>query len=100
MPLTDEKTEPWIKFDRTINAGHVLSFISMVVLGFTVYSQMDKRVVILEENRKYQTLVDHNQDVSNRAASEQMTNLLLRLERQVERVNDQLRDDKRERTEK
>jgi hemerythrin superfamily protein len=97
VPESTEKPTPWIKFDRTINAGHLLTFLGMLGVGFTVYSQMDKRVVILEENRKYQTLVDHSQDAQSRVTSDQMTSLLLRVERQVERLNDQLQDDKRER---
>ena len=36
-------------FDPTINAGHILTFISMVVAVMVSYSLLDKRVGVLEE---------------------------------------------------
>lgn len=41
-----------IKFDPTISLGHVLTFVSLILAGFGVYNGMDKRVTVLEEQRR------------------------------------------------
>jgi len=97
VPDATEKQSK-IRFDGTINAGHVLTFVSMMGVGFAVYSTFDKRVLVLEENRRYQVQVDHAQDLQARTASDQVNTGLLRLERQVEKLNDKLDDDKSRRT--
>ena len=38
-----------VKFDPTINLGHVLTFASMVVAVMASYALLDKRVGVLEE---------------------------------------------------
>jgi hypothetical protein len=38
-----------LTFDPTINAGHILTFISMAVAVMVSYSLLDKRVGVLEE---------------------------------------------------
>jgi hypothetical protein len=38
-----------LTFDPTINAGHILTFIAMVVGLMTSYSLLDKRIGVLEE---------------------------------------------------
>jgi cell division protein FtsL len=38
-----------LNFDPTINAGHILTFTSMVVAVMVSYSLLDKRVGVLEE---------------------------------------------------
>ncbi len=38
-----------IKFDPTINLGHILTFASMVAAVMASYSLLDKRVGVLEE---------------------------------------------------
>lgn len=39
---------PKFKFDPTINLGHVLTFVGLVLTGFGAYNIMDKRVTVLE----------------------------------------------------
>lgn len=90
MQDTPETPAKKIRFDGTINLGHILTFLGFIATGIAVYSNMDKRLVILEENRKYQSVVDHAQDIRANTASEEMKSLLLRVERQVERLNDRL----------
>ena len=41
-----------VKFDPTISLGHVLTFVSLILAGFGVYNGMDKRVTVLEEQRR------------------------------------------------
>lgn len=38
-----------VKFDPTINLGHVLTFVSMVAAVMASYALLDKRVGVLEE---------------------------------------------------
>ena len=38
-----------LNFDPTINAGHILTFIAMVIGLMTSYSLLDKRIGVLEE---------------------------------------------------
>ena len=41
-------SEKGIKFDPTINAGHLLTFAGFLVSGFIAYSTLDKRVAVVE----------------------------------------------------
>lgn len=59
-----------IRFDKTINLGHILTFIGFIGVGTVTWSTLDKRVVVLEESRKAQELRDTGQDDRNR---DQMT---------------------------
>lgn len=61
MPITDA-TAKKIRFDGTINLGHVLTAISFLGMGMVAWSQMDKRVVVLEEARLMQAQLDKRQD--------------------------------------
>jgi hypothetical protein len=51
-----------IRFDGTINAGHVISLGAMLVTLFVGWSALDKRVVILETTTHFQTARDKAQD--------------------------------------
>lgn len=59
-----------IKFDSTINLGHMITFIWFLVTIMVTWSTLDKRVVVLEESRKAQELRDASQDQRN---GDQMT---------------------------
>ena len=54
-----------IRFDKTINLGHILTFAGFIISGMVVWSTLDKRVVVLEESRKAQELRDTGQDQRN-----------------------------------
>lgn len=43
---TDHKGS--LKFDPTINAGHLLTFAGFIVSGFIAYSGLDKRLAVVE----------------------------------------------------
>jgi hypothetical protein len=57
----DEPPRKKFRYDPTINAGHVLSGLfglsSAVVFAVSVYSTLDKRIVTLEEARKYEEVI-------------------------------------------
>ena len=73
QPYTgEERRQPsrGIRFDKTINLGHILTFVGFIGVGMVTWSTLDKRVVVLEESRKAQELRDTGQDDRNR---DQMT---------------------------
>lgn len=51
-----------IKFDGTINLGHMLTFIGFLITIMVTWSTLDKRVVVLEESKKAQEMRDSTQD--------------------------------------
>lgn len=51
-----------MKYDPTINAGHLLTFAGFLITISVGWSTLDKRVVILEEQRKSQEVLDKAQD--------------------------------------
>lgn len=53
-----------LTFDPTINAGHILTFVTLVVAGFGAWSAVDKRVTVLEEAKSYQRERDNAQDAA------------------------------------
>lgn len=50
--MADPQDKKRLTFDPTINAGHILTFISMVVAVMVSYSLLDKRVGVLEERSR------------------------------------------------
>ena len=59
------QTANGVRFDKTINLGHILTFIGFIGVGTVTWSTLDKRVVVLEESRKAQELRDSGQDQRN-----------------------------------
>lgn len=51
-----------LHFDGTINAGHVLQLVGMLILGFGAWASMDKRVTVLEVAKTHQEKRDDTQD--------------------------------------
>lgn len=79
-----------ITFDRTINLGHVLTFIGFIVAGFAAWATLDKRLLVIEENRGYQKQTDMNQDQRALDAFGTVKDSLVRLDRQLERIAERL----------
>lgn len=59
-----------VKFDSTINLGHMLTFAGFLITIMVTWTTLDKRVVVLEEAKKAQDLRDNAQDQRN---ADQMT---------------------------
>lgn len=68
----DQPSQPrsGIKFDSTINLGHMLTFAGFLLTIMVTWSTLDKRVVVLEESRKAQEMRDVAQD---QRVNDQMT---------------------------
>lgn len=92
MTVADTKnkeSEHKIKFDSTINLGHILTFVGFMVAGGIGWSTMDKRVVVLEEARTSQARVDARQDAAidenRRNDREDLKEINGKLDRLIER---------------
>lgn len=86
----DDPSRSGIRFDRTINLGHVLTFIGFILTGLLAWSAMDKRVTVLEEARRTQEARDVSQDVRLREKMGEIRDSLTELKRGVEQVRDRL----------
>lgn len=79
-----------LRFDPTINLGHLITFVGFLLAGFGAWSTLDKRVVVLEEGKKLQAAIDSAQDAQAARSSQAIAEGLLRLERQTERLADRV----------
>jgi len=89
----DQEPEParsGVRFDPTINLGHVLTFIGFLLTALLTWSSMDKRVTVLEEARKVQEARDIHQDVRLSEKMGEIHDSLTELKRGVEQVRDRL----------
>ena len=90
MSEEQEPQHKGIKWDATVNLGHILTFVGFMLAGFGAWSTLDKRVTIIEESKYLQKQVDSNQDVRSAEATGQIKEVLQRLDRQIERIADRL----------
>lgn len=79
-----------IKFDKTINLGHVFTVLSFLFLTVAQWNMMDKRVVILEEFRATQRERDSTQDAITREKAQEVKDALADLKRSVEKLSDKM----------
>lgn len=79
-----------VRFDKTINLGHVLTMVSMVIAVMGSWSIMDKRVVVLEEARTAQRERDSVQDAANAERIQGVRDALIDLKRSIEKVSDKV----------
>ena len=79
-----------MRFDNTINLGHILTFLGFLVTIMVTWSTLDKRVVVLEESRKTQDVLDRAQDNRSSEKFTEIRETLGEIKRSVDRVNDRL----------
>ena len=79
-----------VRFDNTINLGHILTFLGFLVTIMVTWSTLDKRVVVLEESRKAQAVLDHAQDNRSAERITEIRETLGEIKRSVDKVNDRL----------
>lgn len=93
-PAQDAPKEPFkgIRFDGTINLGHLLTFVGFMFAGAGMYTSMDKRVVVLETARTSQQLTDIRRDTDmselKRTVREDLQVISSKLDRLIERKKD------------
>lgn len=94
--LAKVKASSGLRFDPTINAGHLLTFVAtmvtVAVFFVTGWNLLDKRVVVLEEAKAYQARRDDAQDL---AIGEKLTDIKEAV-REVRRSVEDLRNDQRQ----
>lgn len=79
-----------VHFDSTINLGHILTIITLVLAGLGAWTVLDKRVVVLEESRRAQEMLDRFQDQNATQSMQQIREALGEIKRSVEKVSDRL----------
>lgn len=85
-----DQTQRGLRFDPTINAGHLLTFLGFIIAGFVGWTTLDKRVVVLEEQRKAQESRDTGQDARSADKFIEIKETMNEIKRAVEQVRDQL----------
>lgn len=58
-----EEPKPRITFDPTINLGHILTFLSLVIAGALAWAALNTRLAVLEDARIVQASRDASQDI-------------------------------------
>ena len=87
--MTEDK-KTGIRFDPTINLGHILTFVGFLVAIFTAWTTLDKRVVALEEAKKTQQQIDRTQDQILNQQMQHIRETLNDLRSSVQRVDERL----------
>ncbi|MGB4060771.1 MAG: hypothetical protein WBK26_11205 [Burkholderiaceae bacterium] len=82
-----------VRFDATINLGHILTFLGFILAGFTAWTTLDKRVTVIEERANLQAVVDRNQDTQLSSNMAAIRESLVEIKQQIARIND--RQDRR-----
>ena len=85
----NEKDQSW-RFDRTFNAGHLLTFVGFLLTMALGWSALDKRVVVLEEQRRAQAQLDNHQDSTQRASIDAVRESLREIKEGIVKLNDRL----------
>ena len=84
----DHEHKGGVKFDATINLGHVLTFVGFVIAGFTAWSTLDKRLTIIEERATFQAQIDRAQDAKLVESMTQIKESLLDIKANINRMSD------------
>lgn len=84
-----------VRFDATVNLGHILSLVAFLAAGAAAWSTLDKRVVVLEEARKVQIQRDDQQDAYIRERLEQLQRGVDSIGRSIERLADRMEGPRR-----
>lgn len=79
-----------MRFDNTINLGHLLTFAGFLITIMVSWTTLDKRVVVLEESRKAQAIMDSAQDLRSAEKFSEIRDTLGEIKRSVDKVNDKL----------
>ena len=78
-PSPEARARRGVKFDGTINLGHISSALAVLITGVMAWNGMDKRVLVLEEAR-----------LVNRDRAAEITAHLEKIDSKLERISDQI----------
>ena len=85
---SDQVRPRGVRFDPTINLGHIITFVGFILSLVFTWSTLDKRVVVLEESRKAQELRDTGQDQRNRDQMDAIRESLAEIKQNVIALRD------------
>lgn len=88
--MASPQSENRIRFDKTVNLGHVLTFVGFLVATGVSWSTLDKRVAVLEAAMVMQRERDAMQDSANKDKFQEVKEALNDLKRSVEKVADKV----------
>lgn len=84
----NETTSPKFRFDPTVNLGHLITFGGILATGVVMWTDMDKRVTLLDVAAVAQTKTDQRQDNEiaevRRTAHEEVRIVADKLDRHIE----------------
>ena len=87
--MTVQEERKGVRFDPTINFGHLLTFIGFLVTGSMAWMAMNTRVAVLEEARQMQARIDAKQDTAiesnHKVVREDLSQINQKLDRLIER---------------
>jgi hypothetical protein len=78
------------RFDPSVNLGHILTFIGFLLTGFMAFQHLDKRVAILEENKRTQAMVDAYQDQRGHEQGLAIQQSLTEIKKSIEKVDNKI----------
>ena len=87
-----ERARKALKFDGTINLGHVVTFVAAMIAAGAAWNGIDKRVAVLEESRTSQRERDATQDQILRDHVAKTTQLLDKIDGRLDRIVDRMTD--------
>ncbi|HCP79694.1 MAG: hypothetical protein CML16_17505 [Pusillimonas sp.] len=91
--MEHKPSESRIRFDPKFDFGNVLTLLGLLAMLAAAWVNLDKRVVVLEENRNAQRITDQNQSAmidqhSNqiRESLQEIKASLIRLDKKIEDI--------------
>jgi hypothetical protein len=79
-----------VKFDATINLGHILTFVGFIATIFVSWQTLDKRLIVLEAAEKTQSVIDQSQDEKVISNNHHLAESLSDIRKSIDRLNDKL----------
>lgn len=87
---SEDKSKRKVTFEPTISLGQIISLISLVIMGVSVYTTLDKRVLVLETSISRQDLRDFTQDADRVRISTETREATVDTKHQIELINQKL----------
>jgi hypothetical protein len=75
-----------IRFDPTVNLGHLLTFVGFLITIFTAWSNLDRRVTVNETWRVNKEVMDAQLDARDRETMQAMRADVIETRRAVEQL--------------
>jgi hypothetical protein len=79
-----------VRYDPTVNLGHILTLLAMLAAGTAAWNAMDRRLTVLEEARVVQKERDISQDISSRERMFDLQQTLNKIDGRLDKISDRL----------